>query len=91
MIFVFLALKKNHKNRNRLIIFRKSENIKSVILRSNETDNREDPVIILTVLQPDEYHIISIQFISNAKHIEVKIRFIFFYEFVYFFSFLVLS
>ncbi|CAF0784404.1 unnamed protein product [Rotaria sordida] len=47
-----------------------NENITSVILRSNETDKREDPIIILSVLQPDEYHIISIQFLSNAKHIE---------------------
>ncbi|CAF4694887.1 unnamed protein product, partial [Rotaria sp. Silwood1] len=46
------------------------ENITSVILRSNETDKREDPIIILSVLQPDEYHIISIQFLSNAKHME---------------------
>ncbi|CAF4202198.1 unnamed protein product, partial [Rotaria magnacalcarata] len=46
------------------------ENITSVILRSNQTDEREDPIIILSVLQPAEYHIISIQVLSNARHIE---------------------
>jgi hypothetical protein len=34
-------------------------------------DTREDPVIILSVLQPDEYQIVSIQLLSSAKHIEV--------------------
>ncbi|CAF0727702.1 unnamed protein product [Adineta steineri] len=47
-----------------------NDNVKNIILRSNDTDKREDPVIILSVLQPDEYHIISIQFLSNAKHTE---------------------
>ncbi|CAF4458333.1 unnamed protein product [Rotaria socialis] len=46
------------------------ENITSVILRSNQTDEREDPIIILSVLQPAEYRIISIQVLSNARHIE---------------------
>ncbi len=58
-----------------IIISRKTtssdENITSVTLRSNEMDTREDPVIILSVLQPDEYQIVSIQLLSSAKHIEV--------------------
>jgi hypothetical protein len=58
------------------IIFRKTdpsdEDVTNIILRSNDTDTREDPVIILSVVLPDEYHIISIQLLSNAKHIEVK-------------------
>jgi hypothetical protein len=58
------------------ILFRKTdpsdEDVTNIILRSNDTDTREDPVIILSVVHPDEHHIISIQLLSNAKHIEVK-------------------
>ena len=47
------------------------ENITHVTLRSKETDKQEDPFIILRVLHPNEYRIISIQVLSNAKYIEV--------------------
>jgi Tfp pilus assembly PilM family ATPase len=82
-------------SRFQIIISRKTnssdENITNVILRSNETDKSDDPVIILSVLQPDEYQIISIQLLSNARHIEVKKILDFFLIKYRFFSKVVLS
>ncbi|CAF0746897.1 unnamed protein product [Adineta ricciae] len=46
------------------------DSLTNVILRCNPNDTREDPVIIISVLQPDERQIVSIQLLSNARHIE---------------------
>ncbi|UJR33804.1 hypothetical protein I4U23_021228 [Adineta vaga] len=48
-----------------------NENLTNITLQcNNQTDTREDPLIIIHVLQPDEYQIVSIQLLSSAKHIE---------------------
>jgi hypothetical protein len=48
------------------------ETIASITLRSTSNDERDNPVLIVHVVQHDRYQLASIQLLSNARHIEVK-------------------
>jgi len=46
------------------------EKVTHIILRSDEQE-QQDSILTLTILQPENYQLQSIQLLSNARHIEV--------------------